>query len=253
MSVATSIAAITDSRNVIRNKMVAMGLALNTDKLDALATKLAAVVDNGAVDVDVKEGETYTIPAGFHNGSGTVSGVAGGGNYTLQSKEVTPTKAQQNIVPDEGKYGLSSVTVAAIPDAYQDVSSTTATAADVKAGSVFVAADGTTTTGTMPVNAATTIDVAVDDEQELTAGYYAGITINGPTLDGDAVAANVLATKTFFSNSGTKLTGTMVNNGAVAATIDGLTASSYTIPAGYHDGTGTVSLTSDIEDALAAI
>lgn len=314
MSVATSIAAITDSRNTIRNKMVSMGLAVGTDKLDDLATKLAAVVDNGAVDIEIQEGDTYTIPAGYHNGSGTVSGVAGGGNYTLQSKECTPTKAQQSIVPDQGKYGLSSVTVAAIPDAYQDVSSTTATAADVKAGSVFVAADGTTTTGTMPVNAAQTIDVAVDDEQVLTAGYYAGITINGPTLsgdaavanvlagktfysdsgtqlegtmtnngavdasvavggtytvpagyhdgtgtvtgpvlDGDAAVANVLASKTFYASSGTKLTGTMVNNGAVTATIDGLTTSSYTIPAGYHDGTGTVSLTSDIEDALDAI
>lgn len=253
MSVATSIAAITDSRNTIRNKMVSMGLALNTDKLDALATKLAAVVDNGAVDVDVKEGETYTIPAGFHNGSGTVSGVAGGGNYTLQSKEVTPTKAQQNIVPDEGKYGLSSVTVAAIPDAYQDVSSVTAAAADVKTGKVFVASDGTTTAGTMPVNAAQTINVAVGDEQELSAGYYAGVTINGPTLEGTAIAAEVLATKTFYNTTGEIVTGTMANNGAVTATIDGLTASSYTIPAGYHDGTGTVSLTSDIEDALAEI
>lgn len=193
MSVATSIASITDARNTIRNKMVSLGIGLSTDKLDALATKLAAVVDNGAVDIEIQEGDTYTIPAGFHNGSGTVSAVSGGGSYTLQSKECTPTKAQQSITPDAGKYGLSSVTVLPIPAAYQDVSSTTATAADVKAGTVFIASDGTTTTGTM------------------------------------------------------------VNNGAVTATIDGLTSMSYTIPAGYHDGTGTVSLTSDIEDALDAI
>ena len=45
----------------------------------------------------------------------------------------------------------------------------------------------------------------------------------------------------------------MVNNGAVSATIDGLTTGSYTIPAGYHDGNGTVSLTDDIANALAAI
>lgn len=253
MSVATSIAAITDSRNTIRNKMVALGIGLSTDKLADLATKLAATVDNGAVDVSIVEGETYTIPAGWHNGSGTVTGVAGGGDYELQAKTCTPTKAQQNITPDMGKYGLSSVTVDAIPAAYQDVSSTTATAADVKAGSVFVAADGTTTTGTMPVNAAQTINVTVDDEQTLTAGYYAGITINGPTLSGDAVAANVLAGKTFYSDSGTQITGTMSNQGAVAGSIDGLTSMSYTIPAGYHDGTGTVTLTSDIEDALSAI
>ena len=45
----------------------------------------------------------------------------------------------------------------------------------------------------------------------------------------------------------------MKNNGAVAATIDGLSVTGYTIPAGYHSGSGTVSLTSDIETALAAI
>ena len=39
----------------------------------------------------------------------------------------------------------------------------------------------------------------------------------------------------------------------INATIDGLTATSYTIPSGRHSGYGTVSLTSDIENALAAI
>ena len=44
----------------------------------------------------------------------------------------------------------------------------------------------------------------------------------------------------------------MANNGAIAATIDGLTVTSYEVPAGYTSG-GTVSLTNDIETALAAI
>lgn len=252
MSVATELARITSDRNSIRSKLVSLGIALSTDDLDDLTTKIENIVDNGAVDVEIVEGETYTIPAGYHNGSGTVSGVGGGGNYQLQSKECTPTKSQQTITPDAGKYGLSSVTVYPIPDNYQDVSSTTAEAGDVKLGKVFVASDGTTVAGTMPVNAAQTIDVDVDDTETLTAGYYAGITINGPTLDGDAVAANVLSGKTFYSDSGTKLTGSMVNNGDTSGTFDGLTVTSYTIPAGYTSG-GTIMLTSDIEDALAAI
>ena len=37
------------------------------------------------------------------------------------------------------------------------------------------------------------------------------------------------------------------------ATIDGLTQTSYTVPQGYHNGSGTVSLTGDIDEALAAI
>ena len=45
----------------------------------------------------------------------------------------------------------------------------------------------------------------------------------------------------------------IANNGEVIATFDGLTATRYTIPAGYHSGSGAVSLTNDIEAALAAI
>ena len=44
----------------------------------------------------------------------------------------------------------------------------------------------------------------------------------------------------------------MANNGAIAKTIDGLTQTSVAIPEGYTSG-GTVSLTDDIENALAAI
>jgi hypothetical protein len=45
----------------------------------------------------------------------------------------------------------------------------------------------------------------------------------------------------------------MPDKGSVNATIDGLTTTSYTIPAGKHSGSGKVSLTSDIENALASI
>ena len=176
MSVATEITRIQTARNTIRTKMVTMGLALGTDTIDELATKLEAVVDNGAVSADVKEGETYQIPAGYHNGSGTVSGVAGGGNYTLQAKTVTPTKTQQSITPDDGKYGLSSVTVEAIPDNYQDVSATTAEAGDVLANKVYTAADGTTTTGIMPNNGALALnfDPMTQTSVSIPAGYTSG-------------------------------------------------------------------------------
>ena len=71
------------------------------------------------------------------------------------------------------------------------------------------------------------------------------------TGDADAVAANILDSKTAYVN-GAKVVGTMPNNGSVSASMDGLTTTSVTISAGYTSG-GTVSLTSDIEDALAAI
>lgn len=175
--------AIETSRNTIRAKLVELGLAESSAHLDALAAVIAQMINRGAVSVQIKEGETYTIPEGWHNGSGTVSGVAGGGEYRLQpTKTVTPTKAQQNITPDSGFYGLEGVTVLAIPSVYQDTSSVTATAGDVLTGKVIVLADGTVKAGTM------------------------------------------------------------ADNGAVNAALD-VTTITYTIPKGYHNGTGKVTIT----------
>ena len=71
------------------------------------------------------------------------------------------------------------------------------------------------------------------------------------TTDADASAMDILAEKTAYVG-GEKITGTMPDNGELTETIDGLTTESVTIPAGYYSG-GTVSLTDDIEKALAAI
>jgi len=93
MSTATEISRLSTARDTIRDKLIAFGLATSTDKLDVLANAVDSIVNRGAVQATVQEGDTYTIPAGYHNGSGTVTGVSGGGNYQLQAKEVTPTKS----------------------------------------------------------------------------------------------------------------------------------------------------------------
>ena len=193
MSIANQITRLQSARNAIRAKLVSLGLVDNTAKIDACAEAIEAIEDKGAVSATVKEGETFKIPAGYHNGSGTVAGVAGGGNYTLQEKSVTPTKDPQSITPDDGYFGLSAVTVGVIPAEYQVVTDVTAAAGDVLAGKVIVTKDGTVTAGTMN------------------------------------------------------------NNGAVVEAIDGLSVTEYKIPAGYHNGNGKVSLSNDIEEALAAI
>lgn len=172
------ITALTGSRNTIRTKLVDFGLVPGTAKLGDCATAVDGIANNGAVDVSVQEGESYTIPKGYHNGGGVVKGVSGGGNYTLQPKTVTPTKSQQSITPDQGYYGLSGVTVKAIPENFQDVSATTATAPDVLATKVFTAADGTTTTGTMPNNGAVskTLDATTGNQSyPIPAGYHNGL------------------------------------------------------------------------------
>lgn len=293
MSTQTEITRLQTARNKLRTWLVGLGLAASTDKLDALTDKAAAIKNQGAVDANVKEGESYTIPAGYHNGSGTVKGVSGGGNYNLQAKSVTPTKEQQSVTPDQGYYGLSGVTVGAIPENYQDVSATTAAPADVLANKVFIDADGVTQAGTMPDNGAVekVLDATTgNQEYTVPAGKHSGagkvsvvletksatpaeaaqditptkgkvlgkVTVGAiPAKYKDvsgvtAGAADVLDGKFIVLADGSKVEGTMANNGAIAKTIDGLTQTSADIPAGYTSG-GTVSLTDAIETALAAI
>lgn len=68
--------------------------------------------------------------------------------------------------------------------------------------------------------------------------------------DCTATVAEVLATKT-FAKGGSVLTGTMPNRGAVSGTISSK-STPYTIPQGYHDGSGTVGLDSASASALVA-
>lgn len=58
--------------------------------------------------------------------------------------------------------------------------------------------------------------------------------------DATAAVAEILIGKTAYAR-GTKLTGTMPNNGAVTGKIN-TKDGSYTIPQGYHDGSGEVSI-----------
>lgn len=176
MSISTEITRITAARNKIRNKLVNLGLAQSADVLDDLADAVDGIANRGAPNAEVREGEQYTILPGFYSG-GSVAGVSGGGSYNLQSKTVTPTKQQQAIAPDAGYYGLSGVTVEAIPQNYQDVSAVTAGAADVLATKIIVDAQGRTVPGTMPNNGSVSkVLDATANNQEYTvpAGKHSG-------------------------------------------------------------------------------
>ncbi len=213
------------------------------------------------------------------------------GSLRTQAKSVTPTKETQIITPDGG-YLLSSVVVSAVPGGYFDISGTTAMEDDVRSGMRFVGRDGYLTTGTMPSVQAADIFLDADNiSYAIPKGYHTGngtvsivgeersavpaptertftpsegkvftsftvraipsdyADVSGVTL----IAAHALAGGQFVNSSGTKVTGSMPNKGRQIATIDGLDVTSYTIPEGYHNGQGTVSLTDAIETALAEI
>lgn len=87
-------------------------------------------------------------------------------------------------------------------------------ASDVLAGKLFHLPSGAQGTGTCPYDA--------------------------DTSDATAVAAEILSGKTAYKN-GAKLTGTMPNNGAVSGSIDTVSGE-YTVPQGYHDGSGKVAI-----------
>lgn len=275
-SIETKFLRIENARDVIRAKLVELGLAESSMHLDALAAIIADIVNRGAVSVQIKEGQTYTIPAGFHNGSGTVSGIAGGGEYMLEpTKSVTPTKSQQNVTPSDGFYGLEGVTVLPIPAMYQDVTPVTALAEDVVSGKIIVLANGTTAAGTMPDNGSVNAVLdAVTVTYTIPKGKHSGegkvtITLEQKTatptksaqeivpttgkvlskvtiapipdkyqdISGTtATAPHVLAGDKFINAAGEQEEGTMPNNGAVSGTVNGIDTIEVSVPAGYTSG-----------------
>lgn len=115
----------------------------------------------------------------------------------------------------------------------------TAAASHVLTGKTFYAGSKALKTGTMPNRGAISHPITVGGSYTIPEGYHNGSgKVTGPTLTGDAAAGNVLSGRTFYSNSGTKQTGTMTDCGAIAASV--AVGGAYTIPVGYHNGSGKV-------------
>lgn len=110
----------------------------------------------------------------------------------------------------------------------------------------YVASGTKSSTKQLTTQAAKTVTPGTSDQTAVSSGVY---TTGAVTVKGDAnlKAENILSGKSIFGVSGG-----IPNNGSVSATIDGLTQTQITIPAGYTSG-GTISLTDAIESALAAL
>ena len=112
------------------------------------------------------------------------------------------------------------------------------------------------------VNGETIIDLTADtvDAAHMLTGYTAhdkkGAPITGTcnfdanTQDANASAAEILTGKTAYIK-GSKVTGSMPNNGGVEGTISDLDTP-YTIPQGYHDGSGTVEIDASEKSKIVA-
>lgn len=105
-----------------------------------------------------------------------------------------------------------------------DLTQDTALAADVQSGKYFHLATGERVQGSC--------------------------TYNADTTDATAQASEILATKTAYGAAGTKLTGTMPNNGGNNVTVS--STSGTTIPSGYYDGSGKAVLDSTSSQNLIA-
>lgn len=75
-------------------------------------------------------------------------------------------------------------------------------------------------------------------------------TYDADTSDANATASQILSGATAYVN-GSKVTGTMTNNGAVSGTIS-TKAQQYTVPVGYHDGSGKVQISSTEQNKIIA-
>ena len=98
----------------------------------------------------------------------------------------------------------------------------------------------------------TAADVASGKKFHLPSGAIATgtNTYDADTSDATAVAAEILSGKTAYKN-GEEITGTMPNRGAVTGSI-ATAAGEYTVPQGYHDGSGKVSIAATEQAKLVA-
>jgi len=105
-----------------------------------------------------------------------------------------------------------------------DLTTDTAVASDVASGKYFHLATGERISGTN--------------------------TYDSNTTDANAAASEILSGRTAYVNKN-KITGEMANNGAVSGTIS-TKAGTYTVPAGYHSGLGSVGISSTEQAKIIA-
>ena len=162
---------------------------------------------------------------------------------TQNATTITPSTSTQ-IAVEAGKYTLGNVTVAAIQTEEKTI--TENGIVTPSSGKYLSSVTVNVPTGSTINNQNKSVTPTKSQQSVSADSGYTGlgtVTVNAipveyvTTSDADAVAANILLNKTAYV-SGSKITGSMPNNGATGGTI-AVQGGTYTIPAGYTTG-GTV-------------
>lgn len=228
---------------------------------------------NAPKNIILDNGELYTIPKGYHNGTGTLTAP------TLESK------TQGNATTDDLAIGKTAwvngkqITGTLAPNA--GIPDVTATTNDVLEGVTFVGSDKTKSTGTIKKTVGHSNDKTITEPLNLN-GYYKDVTISPPDTSSDTATADDVRVGKVAHSRGEVINGTLnivkeaiglirvtgpahVNDvlegkRIVRVSDDGRSivkevgtlkriasesktlnnGESYTIPMGYHDGTSRI-------------
>ena len=211
--------------------------------------------------------DVFAISQGYHDGTGSV---------TIDSAE------QAKIIPENIKSGVRILGVDGSLSGGVDTSSDTVTAARMLAGTTAHDANGNQITGTMPNNGAVSgtissktgsysipagyhngsgaVAISTTEQNKIVSGNIkSGTTILGISgsssvvdVSGDTVtASNLLSGETAHRANGSQITGSMTNRGAYNISVTSASGT-YSIPAGYHNGNGSVVISSSEQEKLIA-
>lgn len=223
------------------------------------ASVTAESLDANLAAANVKSGTTIFNTAGTFSASNTISGSgksAASASDILSGKSAFLNGAQlDGTMTNNGATGGTISTnggTYTIPSGY------------TSGGTVTASIPSTALTNSIITSCVMNPTQQSGDEDtarvtvEVPAGMHSAVTLTKdfedllPGLDVGAADGQILDGYQAYDDAGNQLTGTMPNNGAVSSTIS-TQGGTYTIPAGYHNGSGviTASLTTTSRTAGA--